>query len=651
MAHFVAVAQIHANPLIFRAYIKTLIIGCLVCFLALPNASHAQKASSKAEKRYNEAIQYINANNYGEAEKLLRKLVKKQPNYARAWVTLADLQIQLNQPSEAEKSYRQAIQAKSDFSYRPFFQLGRLQMARADYAAAKPNFESVLKFRGLPGNTMQDASLYLNQCQFAIEALANPVPYVAMNWGDSINSELDEYLPALTADDQTLIYTRKNGPTGEDFFISSKNADGSWKKASLLPPPLNSDGNEGAHCLSADGRTIYFTACYREDSKGGCDIYVSKLTSEGWSTPQNLGLAINTSHWETQPSISFDGKTLYFVSNRPGGFGGSDIWMSRKNELGEWSKPENMGPYINSRKDEISPFIHYDDQTLYFASEGMAGMGRLDLYLSKRQPDGEFGPARNLGYPINTEKDESSLFVNMAGNLAMFSSESGDSRGKNDIFYFEIPEEIRPERAIYVKGRLVDAESRRPLAGKVEIVDLSTGAVVFSEITFPSDGRFLTSLPAGKAFAFNASRGGYLFYSENFTIDPKRSSDVYEIALQPIKAGNEVILRNIFYQSNAATLQEQSLVELRKLQEFLAINPNMIIEIQGHTDNIGGKTLNTELSTQRAKNVYDALIRFGVNAKQLTYKGYGDSKPIAGNDTEAGRSTNRRTQFKVMQVN
>lgn len=631
-----------------KPFVGFLLLVGLVC---LSFASWAQKTTSKAEKKYIESMNLINASRYQEAEKALKKLVKKEPDFARAWVTLADLQLQMSLPKEAEQSYRQAIIAKPEFSHRPYFQLGRIQMARAEYAAAKPNFEAVLKFRGLPGNTMQDASLYLNQCQFAIEAMANPVDYVAYNLGDSINSGLDEYLPALTADDQTLIYTRKNGPTGEDFFISRKDAKGEWQKASLLPPPLNSDGNEGAHCLSADGKTIYFTACYREDSKGGCDIYVSKLTSEGWSTPENLGLAINSAHWETQPSISFDGKTLYFVSNRPGGFGGSDIWMSRKNEMGEWGKPENMGPYINSRKDEISPFIHYDDQTLYFASEGMAGMGRLDLYLSKRQADGDFGPARNLGYPINTEKDESSLFVNMAGTLALFSSESGDSRGKNDIYYFEIPDDIRPERAIYIKGRLIDAETRRPLAGKVEIVDLGSGALVFSEITFPSDGRFLTSLPAGKAFAFNASRGGYLFYSENFTIDPKRSSEVFEIALQPIKAGNEVVLRNIFYQSNAATLETQSLVELRKLQEFLAINPNMIIEIQGHTDNVGGKNLNMELSTQRAKNVYDALVRFGVNAKQLTYKGYGDSKPIASNDSDAGRSTNRRTQFKVIQVN
>lgn len=620
-------------------------------FIIGTNHLQAQKVSPKAEKQYQKAMQLVNENQLVEAEKALGKVVRKYPTFARAAVTLGDVQLQNRRPEEAEISFAKAIAAQPDFSYRPYFQLGRIQMARAEYKQAKYNFEQTLKFRGLPGNTLQDASLYLNQCQFAIEALANPVNFVPLNLGDSINTELNEYLPALTADDQTLIYTRKNGPSGEDFFVSTKRPDGAWSKARLLPPPLNSDGNEGAHCLSADGRTIYFTACYREDSRGGCDIYVSKLTDTGWSTPENLGLTINTAHWETQPSISFDGKTLYFVSNRPGGFGGSDIWMSRKTERGDWGKPENMGPYINSRKDEISPFIHYDDQTLYFASEGMAGMGRLDLYLSKRQPDGDFGPARNLGYPINTEKDESSLFVNMSGTLALFSSESGDSRGENDIFYFEIPDEIKPEKAIYVKGKLIDAESKRPLSGKVEVVDLSNGSVVFRELTFPSDGAFLVSLPSGKDFAFNASRQGYLFFSENITIDPKLgNSQVYEIALQPIKAGNEVILRNIFYQSNSASIEEKSLVEMKKLQEFLALNPQLQIEIQGHTDNQGSKAYNLELSTQRAQNVYEALLRFGINARQLTYKGYGDSKPIASNETEEGRRINRRTQFKVVKT-
>jgi outer membrane protein OmpA-like peptidoglycan-associated protein len=627
--------------------ITLLTIGLL--FL-LPVALFAQEAPARAQKQYKQAMALINDVRYEEAIKILRKTYKKYPKYGSAGLTLADVLVQVGQTDEAKSTYEKVLAQTPGFSYRPYFQLGRMSLQTADYRGGKYFFEQTLKFKNIPGNTLQDAGLFLNQCNFAIEALSNPLPFRAENLGDSINSAFDEYLPAFTADDQTIIFTRKL-KTGEDFYISTRLPDGSWRKAEAMPAPLNSSGNEGAHCLSADGKTIFFTACYREDSYGGCDLYFSQLGPDGWSAPVNLGEEINTAHWETQPSLSYDGSTLYFVSNRPGGFGGSDIWMSKKKEHGKWSKPENMGPYINSRKDEISPFIHYDDQTLYFASDGMAGMGKLDIYLSKRMPDGDFGPARNLGYPINTEKDESSLFVNLAGTLALFTAQGSDSRGGADLYYFELPKEVRPEKAVYVKGKIMDVRNRKSLAAKIEIVDLSDRKVVFEKTTFANDGQFLVSLPAGKSYAFNVSRNGYLFFSQNLSIDPQRSaSEVYEIALQPIAVGNEVILKNIFYQVNSFSLETKSLVELRKLQQFLELNPGVVIEIQGHTDNVGSKSYNLELSQQRAKTVYDALVRFGVDAKQLRFKGYGDSQPVADNDTEIGRSANRRTQFKVLSM-
>lgn len=625
------------------------LIAILTCLTAL-QASAQQRISARAEKQYKEAITLINDNRFDDAQKILTKIFAKNPDYARAGVTLGDIYIQQQKPKQAREVYEIVVRNSPDFSYRPYFQLGRMCLLEADYKLGKTYLEQVLRFKPLPANTQQDAGLYLNQCSFALEALTQPVPFTPINLGDSINSTHDEYLPALTADDETIIYTRKD-EAGEDFYASSKLADGSWAKAQALPPPLKTTLNEGAHCLTADGKTIVFTACYRNDSRGGCDLYLSQLTPEGWSVPVNLGDQINTKHWETQPSLSYDGQTLYFVSNRPGGFGGSDIWMSKRLASGEWGLPENMGPYINSRKDEISPFIHYDDQTLYFASEGMAGMGKLDIYLSRRMHDGEFGPARNLGYPINTEKDESSLFVNMAGNLALFSSESGDTRGGNDIYFFEMPEELRPAKAIYVKGKVIDIQSKRPLNSSVEVVDLENGQVVFKTETFKRDGAFLVSLPTGKSFAFNVSRADYLFFSEHFTLTADRStSEVYKIELQPIETGSEVILKNIFYAVNSFTLEEKSLIELRKLQEFLKLNPAVVIEIQGHTDNVGAGKYNLDLSQQRAKMVYEVLIRFGTDPKQLQFKGYGDAQPIADNQTEAGRGANRRTQFKVLKV-
>lgn len=623
----------------------------LVILLLMGSAAEAQKkVSGRATKQYREAMRLLSENHFEEAAEKLKKVYKRHPHFVSAGVTLGDLYMRSNQLDQAKETYLSVLQHGPDFSYRPYFQLGQMSLREAAYKEAKFYFEQTLKFNSLPGNTLQDAGLYLNKCNFALEALANPVPFVPINMGDSINSGLDEYLPALTADDETILFTRKM-PEGEDFYISRKDENGHWSGALPLPPPLNTTLNEGAHCLTSDGKTIFFTACYRNSSLGGCDLYFSTLTPTGWSIPTNLGDKINTQHWETQPSISYDGSTLYFVSNRPGGFGGSDIWMSRRQENGAWGSPENMGPYINSRKDEISPFIHYDNETLYFASEGMAGMGGLDIYLSRRMEDGEFGPARNLGYPINTEKDESSLFVNLAGTLALFSSESGDTRGRNDIFYFELPQELRPEKAIYVKGKVLDARTNRPLESNIEVVDLASGDLVFQSTTFKRDGVFLVSLPAGHSYAFNASAEGYLFYSENITVDDAISaSEYYRLLLQPIEKGSAVILKNIFYEVNAFALQERSLIELNKLKSFLAVNPSVVIEIQGHTDNIGSRSYNQELSTQRAKNVYEALVRFGVDADQLRYKGYGDTQPIADNESEVGRSRNRRTQFIVLEV-
>jgi len=607
------------------------------------------KPSPKAAKQYNEALRDVNSGKDEEAARKLKKIIKKNPAYDKALLTLADILVMQKKSEEAILYYQQLTLAAPDFSFKPWYVLGKKYLEKADYSSGSKYFQQVLQFKNAPKNALLDAELYLSQCVFALNALKNPVDYHPFNFGDSINSEVDEYLPSLTADDEVLIFTRRTSQS-EDFYFSVRQAD-TFRIAEPMPKPLNSVQNEGAHCLSADGNTMFFTACYRNDSYGGCDLYFSKRTFEGWDRPTNLGSTINTEHWESQPSISYDGKTLYFISNRPGGFGGSDIWYSQLKEDGGWGIPENLGELVNTRKDDISPFVHPDDQTLYFASEGLPGMGKLDIYLSKREKNGEWGKPQNLGYPINTERDESSLFVNLAGTLALFSSQARDSRGANDLYYFELPPALRPEKVIYVKGIVKDKDSGRPLASQVEVVDLNSGEVVHNVETFYNDGRFIVSLPAGNSFAFNVNRQGYLLFSENFTIDSNRAaSEVYNISLERIKVGGEVVLKNIFYQSNSFALEDRSETELRKLAVFLQKNPSLVIEIQGHTDNVGTKAYNKELSSNRAKTVYNRLMELGVISQQIVYMGYGDSQPIADNDSESGRASNRRTQFRVLKL-
>lgn len=651
MADIFTNTQVHANPLI--QVLKTPSWFFLFSFLLLSGLSSSvlaqYQAPAKAQKQYNESLREVNKGDYDTAIKSLKKLTKKFPDYDKALLTLSDLLLYQKKTEEAFFYYVLLTEKAPQFSYKPWYALGKRALEGADYKNGSFYFTQLLTLTNPPKNISLDAELYRSQCDFALAARQQPVDYNPFNMGDSINSEVDEYLPSLTADDETLIFTRRTAQS-EDFYVSSR-IDSQWTLAEPMPKPLNSVQNEGAHCLTADGNTMFFTACYRNDTYGGCDLYYSKKTVFGWDRPVNLGAAINTEHWESQPTISYDGKTLYFISNRPNGHGGSDIWFSKLLPDSNWGAPENLGPTVNSRKDDISPYIHPDDQTLYFASEGLPGMGKLDIYFCKRTTDGNWNSPVNLGYPINTEKDESSLFVNLSGRIAMFSSQARDSKGANDIYFFELPENLRPEKVIYVKGEVRDKLDKRPLNSLVDVVDLNTGNVVHSAETFVTDGKFLISLPAGKSFAFNVSRPGYLLYSENFTVDTTQSaSTVYNIALEKIQVGSEVVLKNIFYQTNAFTLEGRSTAELEKLARFLHKNPAMVIEIQGHTDNVGSKSYNRELSENRAKTVYEALLQLGVQTKQLVFQGYGDSQAVADNNTEAGRAINRRTQFKVLKL-
>lgn len=408
---------------------------------------------------------------------------------------------------------------------------------------------------------------------FRRQALANPVPFDPQNMGAGVNSADDEYLPTLSADGKTLIFTRYNRPSMSEDFFQSRNINGTWSKAVRMAEPLNSPENEGAGCVSQDGRILYFTACGRPDGAGRCDLYISYRKGNGWSTPQNLGPAVNTSAWESQPCLSIDGKTLYFVSNRDGGYGGMDLWRSTLEE-GRWSKPENMGPGINTAGDDKSPFVSFDDQRLYYASNGLVGMGGLDLFVCTRTGENSWGEPQNLGYPINTGGDESSLIVSPDGQTAIFSSDKFGGLGGLDLYSFALPEAVRPEPVEY-------------------------------------------------------------------------REEITEVAPE-LEVGESVRLNNVFFQTGKATLLEVSIVELDKLVEMMQRNGSMRIELGGHTDNVGNEAANQKLSEQRAKAVYDYLVKHGVAADRLTYKGYGQTQPVADNSTPEGRRENRRTEFTII---
>jgi outer membrane protein OmpA-like peptidoglycan-associated protein len=362
-----------------------------------------------------------------------------------------------------------------------------------------------------------------------------------------------------------------------------------------------------------------------------------------------MGPNINTEYWETAPSLSPDKNALYFCSNRPGGFGGSDLYVSYRQPNGTWSAAQNMGPFINTAGDEQAPFIHADNQTLYFTSNGLPGYGGSDLYVVRKTTDGKWGKPENLGYPINTIENEGSMFVASDGVNAYYASDRSDSRGELDLYKFQLPEDVRPDKTLYVQGYVTDAVTKKGLPCTVELSDDSTQQLI-TKLQTDETGFYFITLPVGKNYTFTVNRKGYLFYSDVFTLANKLPDSTYkkDITLQPVELNASVVMKNIQFETDSYKLEPVSLIELNKLVQLMNDNPVIQVQISGHTDNTGSDADNLKLSANRAKAVMDYVVSKGIDAKRLTSKGFGASKPVADNATEEGRAQNRRTEFTIV---
>lgn len=417
-----------------------------------------------------------------------------------------------------------------------------------------------------------------------------------------------------------------------------------------MPGAINTPQNEGAQNISQDGEWLVFTGCNRPDGEGSCDLYISYKTPTGWSPAFNLGNKVNTDQWESQPCLSPDKRDLYFASRRQDGYGGSDIYVSHLLPSGRWSEPENLGPEINTPGDESTPFIHADNQTLFFASNGLPGYGNEDLFVVRKGADGKWGKPENLGYPINTIEHEGSLFIAADGKTAYYASDRADSKGGLDIYSFELREDIRPSRTLWVKGKVFDSKTSTGLPSSVELIDLASKQTI-SKVQTDETGNYLITLPVGKDYAFNVNRKGYLFYSDNFSLKNKAPDSTYQkdIPLQPIEVQAGIVLRNLFFETNKYDIKPESEVELNKVVQFLQDNPTVKIQLEGHTDNVGSAADNQKLSTARAYAVVNYLIEHGIKGTRLMAKGFGATKPVADNKTEAGRAQNRRTELRIIE--
>ncbi len=648
-----------------------LILVVAICTFSCKAQTPLSTKSKKATKAYNLAIQYMDTYQYELALAELAKAKKEDPNFVEAYMLQANLHMALRQWNLAEIEFKKSFELNPNFFPAAYYDCAQVEMKQGKYEAAKADYQTFLnkKRSGTPQRIIDAAEDGIASCDFAIKAMANPVPFKPVNMGASANSAECEYFPNVTADDNTFLFTRNaqvkdgNGvvrQTQEDFFISYKGDDGKWSVAQNMGSPINTAANEGAPSLSADGRYLYFAACEEYNGYGGgrqgfgsCDIFFTQKVNAVWTAPVNVGAPVNTSAWESQPSFSSDGKTLYYISNRRDGYGSSDIWMCSLDELGKWGKPTNLGTHINTAGKEEAVFIHPDNQTLYFASDGLIGMGGLDLYICRRDSLGNWGNPVNLGYPINTYEDESGLIVNSKGDVAYFSSTRDGTLGCDDIYMFEIPVPLQPVAVTYMKGKVYDAVTKKPLAASFELMDLATGKSIISSVSDPVTGEFLVCIPQNKNYALSVNRAKYLPFSESFwmqeSINPGEPYKM-DVPLQPILVGTPVVLKNVYFDVDKFDLKSESTAELNNLVKFLNANPQMKIEIGGHTDSDGDKKHNQTLSENRAKSVYNFLIAKGITADRLTYKGYGDTKPLVANDSPANKKLNRRTEFKVIAI-
>jgi outer membrane protein OmpA-like peptidoglycan-associated protein len=640
----------------YKNVILVLFFCCLSSQIVYSQSFHT--SSNKALKVYKDGVTAFDYLEFSKAEKEFREAISIDPKFYEAYMMMGELMAKQGRHFEASLNYKKAVKIDSLFFKPVFFNMAISEIKTGDYINALSHFNIYIAQEGMSAKNKEVAAKKIKNCEFAIEAMKKAVPFSPVDLGTGINTTDDEYWPSITADGKTMIFTRQPnvitnpgfpGVVQEDFYISYLSGK-VWQKAFNAGAPLNTIQNEGAQTLSSNGAYMFFTACNRPGGVGNCDLYFSAFNDGKWSEPSNLGSPVNTKHWESTPSISADGKTLFFSSSRPGGFGGKDIWMTRMNEKNRWTDPQNLGANINTEGDEMSPFIHFDGKTLYYASDGKIGMGGFDLYVTRLANDSTWSVPKNLGYPINTFSDEMGLVIESGGQKAYYSSIRDKSKGK-DIFSFNLYESARPNPVSYMKGKVYDKETGKLLKAEYELINLSTGKVIMKNVTDES-GDFLVCLPSGYNYGINVSKPGYLFYSENFMFEGMHTvlePYIKKIILSPAKVGEKMQLANVFYEVDSWQLKIESMSELDNLVTLLSENKNLAMEIGGYTDSTGSDQYNKTLSEKRALSVVNYLIKKGISTERLKYKGYGNTAPLGDNVTSEGRKLNRRTEAKIIE--
>jgi flagellar motor protein MotB len=625
-----------------------------VIVISLTSEEVTSQVSRSAQRSYEKALDAYTSSDFSLTITELDKAVKKSPNYALAWFLLAQTHRDLSRDSIAIIELKRALYIDDSLYKKGWLELAELLWMSGDYDSGITALDMVVKkHRELKQYRWVRAGL-----EFSVMAVKSPMllSVITPLQGD-VNSIRPEYFPSMELSGKKMVFTRlvpsRNNPMGQEEFFSSSLIDGVWREVFPLKG-INTLFNEGASSISGNGKTLIFTSCATPRDgfgdrvgAGSCDLFESHYDTQSgfWSLGENIG-APNSNSWESQPTLSSDGNFLVFARALHVRGKGSDLFGAIRGKDRVWGKPFPLPGKINTPYEEESPFLHPDGQTIYFSSNGHPGLGGLDVFVSRKQSNGEWGKPENLGYPLNTHNDENSLMVEPDGVFAIFASDRSNPAGDLDLLRVELPPEARPISVNVLSGTVVDNLSGNPLVASVNLVDITTGSVLTSVKT--SLEGFILPLPVNGRYSFEVSCEGYMFnIAEMFTIDSPNKSLHVEVRLMKIDSGTTLSLRDVRFNSGSAVLEFGYQTDLVLLASWLSSNLSTSVEIIGHTDNIGSAPANLQLSEDRAEAVVNFLLTSGISADRLSSSGRGDQVPISTNATLEGKALNRRVEIVV----
>ncbi len=587
---------------------------------------------------------------YKKIKELVLKSLEEDSLNGNAWLLYGDIAFTNHDDENMAKAYAKVIEICPDASAEAYYRLGNYQYQTKNYKAAIDNLQSFLDFNKVKEENGLDAAQKIQRAKIMSNPVPfNPVPLKNVSGGDP------EYLAVISPDQEICFFTRrfdevKKGslyPSNVEKFMMATRTNGEFNKGEPMPPPFNKavNGNEGGATVTIDNKHLFFTV----NKSGNFDIYTSDEVKGKWTEPASIGSNVNDPKlWDSQPSVAPDGRSLYFASFRDSINMTSDIYVTKKDEKGNWGKPQPLPAPINTKGNEKTPFMHPDNKTFYFSSDALPGMGGYDIYMTKLKADGGWSTPINVGYPINTEADEVGFFVSTDGKKGYYASNSLKGIGGYDIYEFDLPEKVRPEKVLFIKGE-VEGDKDAIASAKIELKK-AKGKENY-EVTYDTiTGKYASVVAFNDDLMLTVKKQGYAYNSAYFSKEDSTLEAPKKVNLQLKKTevGQSYKLNNILFSTSSSELNPQDKNILTDFSDYLKLNQGLKVTIQGHTDNAGNPADNMKLSEDRAKSVYDFLAQCGIEKMRLSYKGFGETKPVAGNDSEDGKAQNRRTEFVIL---